>query len=1003
MNEEEIKTKFVLPALAAKGILPSELVLEQTFSIRVGRQEVEIGSEAKGARVAGARLDILVKRAGQNLLVVETKSEDSKFTDRDRDQAVSYARLVHPIAPYAVVTNGREWRIFNSISKDEVDLENINLNGFNLSLPEESMDEALGFFLSCSRENLSGFCGGQVREQMRPLLGSRSDLSRKFIPELHVERQDFRRQVANFYRGNKAGFAVLGESGLGKTCSLCHLTLSLLGQGRPAMFFTGIALEGGILDSIASEFSWVFVDQCSPIQVYKRLERLRLGKPLTVVVDAIDEWSYPTKVQNLLSILRRADPRVLRFVFSCKTEAWPAFQRQLGSSTGIDAYLYSAPKSGEGTDELCRLTSFEEGEFHEALTKYREVFGVHGGFEDQVLKEAQRNPFLLRILFHVSSTTGLQHITFSATKVFEEYHRLLLEKMPNPEISARTLHEVAKQLFRRNTDWIDEAELRGSLGLPLNERLDPALFEHNVLVRRGLGTATQVGFNFTQFRDFVISFCAMRWPELDEAEFRKTAQSIGSPGVQLEAVVFYYRHAPEGHRRVLDKPAYDAARCYLDFYGTVLNAHFRRLMPRFRGCARGHTGFYGELNIAESRLAFYGFRDLGLNDPEIYFHPTDSGRNPMVSHLFGVDRVHWVGDLLRGGESLKHTMLRGEVAQRLEEIVENGELIEDNASDLTRELLLAAIDYGERGYRESFLVRRVLGRFWNAERREPTYPIKLHEVGEAIVEAEYFQHFEWELHEARREENKRRGRPRNVIEYTNADATWLTNRVREAVQRRETIKQSVRFVGFEKLQRWLQSVLRSLGGSTTAIEGPVLSVPEGRLRSLDEAEWLRQVGCYVRDLWAAFLRNYKCLVEVNFPTLTKSFALYSRTPLRAFLSVERDILPGSWDPLNGVGVTIAYEEGDFVDDQLMLCDQIVARSGDGRNLVVTADGQEVRCRYLERTTLHALASDGGHVFNPLNLSGVKTPLRYMVYNRIRLELPEVLSELLRLYGFENRA
>ena len=51
--------------------------------------------------------------------MVEVKAPDEKLTDDDRDQAISYARLVHPIAPFALVTNGRDdWKLYDSITKD---------------------------------------------------------------------------------------------------------------------------------------------------------------------------------------------------------------------------------------------------------------------------------------------------------------------------------------------------------------------------------------------------------------------------------------------------------------------------------------------------------------------------------------------------------------------------------------------------------------------------------------------------------------------------------------------------------------------------------------------------------------------------------------------------------------------------------------------------------------------------------------------------------------------
>lgn len=120
MNEEEVKIKYVLPWLKQSGVVLQDLQFEQTFSVKIGRQQFTVGERREKTRV-GARLDILVRRGDRNLFVVETKADNLALTDDDRDQAISYARLVHPIAPFAVVTNGSQYRLYAAISKEALE------------------------------------------------------------------------------------------------------------------------------------------------------------------------------------------------------------------------------------------------------------------------------------------------------------------------------------------------------------------------------------------------------------------------------------------------------------------------------------------------------------------------------------------------------------------------------------------------------------------------------------------------------------------------------------------------------------------------------------------------------------------------------------------------------------------------------------------------------------------------------------------------------------------
>jgi hypothetical protein len=97
-------------------------------------------------RTCGARLDILVRRRGLNLLVIEVKEDAAELSERDRDQAISYARLLHPIAPFALVTNGRDFCLFDVVTGKQLPAETSLPEGTAIVLPDESRLEALRLF-----------------------------------------------------------------------------------------------------------------------------------------------------------------------------------------------------------------------------------------------------------------------------------------------------------------------------------------------------------------------------------------------------------------------------------------------------------------------------------------------------------------------------------------------------------------------------------------------------------------------------------------------------------------------------------------------------------------------------------------------------------------------------------------------------------------------------------------------------------------------------------------
>src|SRR5687767_1462986 len=126
MNEEEVKIRVIVPWLLERGLATEDLAFETSFTLRIGNNSVVIGGRTE-KDAQRARLDLLVRRRGANLLVIEVKEPGHSLTDEDRDQAISYARLLHPIAPFALVTNGKDFYLYDVVTKNRLTPETTNL------------------------------------------------------------------------------------------------------------------------------------------------------------------------------------------------------------------------------------------------------------------------------------------------------------------------------------------------------------------------------------------------------------------------------------------------------------------------------------------------------------------------------------------------------------------------------------------------------------------------------------------------------------------------------------------------------------------------------------------------------------------------------------------------------------------------------------------------------------------------------------------------------------
>lgn len=202
MNEEEIRGKLLLPFLDDLGFDLSEISLEKSFSIRLGKSKHTITG----------RSDILCKRNGKNLFIIELKNDSISINQEDIDQGISYARLlIDNIAPFTIVTNGKTTKIFDSISRKELTGTKISKQSsywqndctISTDIDLQIMYEALKNFVSFSIENLKVFCEAQVQDRMGPIIGTIDKPYAKFVKELYVQRQGLQKTFLQPYIRNQ--------------------------------------------------------------------------------------------------------------------------------------------------------------------------------------------------------------------------------------------------------------------------------------------------------------------------------------------------------------------------------------------------------------------------------------------------------------------------------------------------------------------------------------------------------------------------------------------------------------------------------------------------------------------------------------------------------------------------------------------------------------------------------------------------------------------------------
>lgn len=314
MSEDDIRSKIVIPWLRSLGFDENNLSIEFSFLIRLGRsilkadqgtlsKDITSTNSIAGYKNYHPRADILIRNSdGKNLMVIEVKAPSEPLDDDARDQGISYARLLlnGNIAPFVIITNGNEAKIFDSITKERVDSKNININqpcfmaGFSASGEDLALRaEALRTLISISSDNLATFCQEQSKFRMRPIKGDSLDSAKKYIPALYIERKEAKERLQHLLDSEKRRVVVItAPPQVGKTNFVCHLVEQRLKQGHPCLFYPAIGITKSLLAEIEEDFEWIFGQtSTSPQSIHKKLTSIlrRSDKKLLIVIDGWNE------------------------------------------------------------------------------------------------------------------------------------------------------------------------------------------------------------------------------------------------------------------------------------------------------------------------------------------------------------------------------------------------------------------------------------------------------------------------------------------------------------------------------------------------------------------------------------------------------------------------------------------------------------------------------------------------------------------------------------------
>jgi len=713
-NEEKIKVDVIVPLLKDMGIDSSQIEYETNFKIRLGTNEgIEI---PHFSNIKSGRSDILCRAGEQNYFIVEVKSESVGITQEDVDQGISYARLLHPIAPYVIITNGKKTKIVHSITKEEVQgrpttgqavVDGLN---FDVSLSDaiESRYEALKYFVGYSRPNIVLFSHNHLETRMAPVKGSLSEIGKKYIPELcHVDT-DLITHFQDFLTSDKLVFPIIGESGVGKTNAICSIADQFV-HNHIVLFFCGSALYNGLFSTIASDFNWIFSESLQIQQVIRRTVALLTDDSfMLLLVDAVDEIDskvFLPEFDDLLQKFSMISNRI-KVCITCKNTQWPSFLKYMGNPTFLSNQIYASTPDKSKTDVLARDRSFLEGvsldrfsgtTAREVIERYRKVFNFSGDVSPELLREC-RLGIMLRIVAEVYENRKLPR-SISDDELFRKYLEKKFEKL-DPAKARGTLTAAAKVLIDPigagsgeyyHRTHIKEDDLKSELGLRPSDTLSSELFSHSLLEshedKKGV---SHVGFYYNKIRDYIIAIQLLDLPNLNEQAFRQALDRLFSSAAGQSALGWYLRIAEDKHYRVFLEQYTTRALLFITEYSSMIDEYFPSLKKKILPYTDGEIGIVME-EIQESGYAGYSLRQNQTDQPVIVFKREEyrEAVDPFIK--YGGYWAHYGGkDFLSSNpkEAAAHELMRN-----MDNVIILGNLNEYHCVPICKEIVNSIISY----------------------------------------------------------------------------------------------------------------------------------------------------------------------------------------------------------------------------------------------------------------------------------------------------------------------
>lgn len=572
INSEEDLRLAVCEYFKELGFGFDELSTEDTFTIKLGHSDITKKSayDKENKKLVNGRSDVLLTRNGNPLAIIEVKNIDHKINDDDRDQAISYARLLKKIAPFSIVTNGRNTIVYDTITTEPIDSPNNSIwckHGQNLlSIEEDILYDAMRQIIGLDKNTFTSFCRKQINNSLSDLKGNVQD-QRKYIPSIYVHRTNLDYSFNEWLTKNEPVFAVIGESGFGKTNFMCSKAEEKQ-EEYFTLFFSASRLIGGLYKTLENEFVWEFQREKNISYFLHRIQSLcnKHGKKVIVFIDGLDEFPGNLVIlrNEIMDICSRISyENQIRICVSCKSYDWPIFVIDNNQSyNNLALAIFPFEKDSKQPFSVCspkaenvgfQIKEYTNEELKTAIDLYTRSYSYMTNFSGDLQKEC-KNPLMLRFISEVySGTQNNLPSSITSKELFNLYWERKVEIIPNNNIACEILKFIAEKCFSDDSQRVLVDEIVKNVNC-YNEQVLDNLCRLGILqINIDENKYPWVNFYFGKLLFYTYFVKTRRWPLLSNEEIISEISVLVQKYLGREGIGFYFSVFDHGESDILTK------------------------------------------------------------------------------------------------------------------------------------------------------------------------------------------------------------------------------------------------------------------------------------------------------------------------------------------------------------------------------------------------------------------------------------------------------------------